>query len=355
MTITRKAPRAWECKLFPNGEVALWRPKRLKEERLVPARSEHQQAYQAALVAVAFGEPGVWELVSPTLGLSMLRNSDISKNPLASRDSEGSVLAEEGDRPKTRYGTKGITRFGARIVRNAAHLIENERGHSWCSFATVTVPDLPMEQMAMVHENWDSVVELYRLGLRRTLQNNGLSGEIVTVSELQEKRYKRTGVPVLHLHSVFVGRTGRGKWAVSTERHDRLWLNALNAVLGIKLSKAPASCNIQRVNKSAEGYIGKYMSKGSNLVKELVAKGFSGWLPKQWWSCTHSLRKRIDAKTRRIHELADFLYDAADVEGGNIWKFHCDVTYEVTEDCTIVIARYGRLTQEFMRTIESYA
>jgi hypothetical protein len=296
----------------------------------------------------------VLEVASIYLGLSILRNFDNTHKPLSDSVGSDPDTLVNGEVGRRRYGAHGITRYGARIVRNAAHLIEREGGRARTVFATATAPNLPIEQMARLHERWHKAVELYRLGLRRMLQAEGLSGESVTVSEIQEKRYERTGIPVLHIHTVFINKDARGRWVITPEDHDRLWLNAVTATIGIDHLDVSASCSLERVKHSTEGYIGKYMSKGAKVVESMVQAGFDGWLPKQWWNCSRALRARIDQKTRAPHALAGWLYDAADRKGADIWLWHRDVEIEFDGLQTIVIARYGRLTARTMHQLEAF-
>lgn len=328
------------AKLYPNGEVVVYKPRTFKMEPMAkPHQYDEAGLFCACMRAYGTVAPALLAGLLP-LGLSPLPIFD--SNPEASVLAPGKIAAARGIK-----GQKGITSYGARIVRNCAHLLESSVQVGRCIFATVTVPNLPIQAIGAIHENWNQVVELYRLSLRRALQRKGLSGESVTVSEIQEKRHQRTGLPVLHLHSVFVGVTASGKFAIAPKEHDRMWYAALSSVVDIDWSDITSACNLQRVKKSAAGYLGKYMSKGSKAVITARANGFERWLPKHWWNASRSLTRRVKANTRRIDYLADWLNEIAEVKGNGVWEWHRDVQIEMYNGDKINIARYGRLTKGF--------
>lgn len=281
------------------------------------------------------------------LGLSSHMNSDSAADGTCSPDSEGSAV-------EVQYGLKGITSHGKRTVRNAAHIIENSRPKGFAVFATCTVPSMPLDDLRTIHEGWHHVVERYRLLMKRALQDKGLTGEIVTVSEIQEKRYKKTGIPVLHIHSVFIGKCGHGGWAISTEQHDEIWARSLKAS-GLRDSpEVSKACNMQRVKKSASSYLGKYMTKGSQIVTEAITAGMQRWFPKQWWSCSLTIIREIKAQTKRVDGVAEWLNEMAGEEGSGIWVWHRDVQIEVFTGDRITMARYGRLTQAATIEIQTH-
>lgn len=344
----------YECKVYPNGEAVVWRPRRVKIAMPKPKRSDFEKGRHQALVSLYFQCPEVLRAGGVLLGLSLLPNFDRLLEPVPQAASGGDTKPLVDGDVLLSKGRNGITSFGARMVRNGAHLIERSGGRHRTVFSTCTVPDLPIEQMSVIHQNWNKVVEIYRLGLRRALEAKGLSGESVTVSEVQEKRYERTGIPVLHIHSVFIGKTASGQWAITTEHHDRLWRSALQVASGVEIEAISAACNLQRVKKSAEGYIGKYMTKGAKSVSAMVERGFSGWVPKQWWNMSRSLRRRIDVETRTPHDLACWLYEAAEEEGSKVWDYHRDVLLEMDCGRTLIVARYGRLSIRTMAQVQEY-
>ena len=336
-----------EARLWPNGECVVWKPKLYAPEPIGPHSESEENLETMRIFRMMCAVVELRQYSPLLLGLSFLTIFDSLERDVVKK-------LEGVDKPRAAKGSGGITSYGRRMVRNAAHLIENGVAPGRAIFATVTVPALEIDQLRKIHEGWHHVVEIYRLGLRRSLQSQGLSGELVTVSEIQEKRHKITGLPILHLHSVFVGVRGDGRFAVSLENHDDIWLKALNVVLDIELTEAPAACNLQRVRKSASGYLAKYLSKGSHCVSCAVNDGFAGWLPKHWWNCTRSLARRVKEQTRRIDDFADWLNDCADIGGDKYWKWHRDVLLEKDDGSTFRVARYGQLSDRQAEEIRSY-
>ena len=330
------------ARVYPNGEVVVWKPRTMKMEPMVrPHEYDEASLFCACMRAYGTIAPALAAGLVP-LGSSPLTNSDELPEGRPGADERVPAIIK-------RYGTRGITPYGARRVRNACYLIQASVPKMCAVFSTCTVPALPFEAMSRLHERWSEVVEAFRRKLRRRLKDNGLSGDSVTVSEIQEKRYQRTGMPVLHIHTVFAGRRRDGKPAISTEAHDKMWRESLSIALGYDVGQVGSACNLQWVKKSAEGYLGKYMTKGTKAVRSLIENGFEGWLPKQWWGISLALGKEIDNKTRRADALAGWLNDIADIEGSDVWLWHRDVEIEMYNGDKVKMARYGRLSPSFMR------
>lgn len=354
MTLARTTPtfplggyHGLECKIYPNGETVIYKPRSVQIEPFENTPPKSIIDYKMSLLRVAISCPKVLEALGLELGLSILGNFDKT-------DTGAVEPVLEQDKPTVRYGLTGITPFGARRVRNACHLMQRSGTGRETVFATCTVPNLPLKQMEVLHENWHKLVDAYRRKLTRVLKQNSLSGESVTVTEVQGKRYDKTGLPVLHIHTVFVGRKLRGSWAVTAKAHDEMWRESLSIAIGEDIGEVGSACNLQRVKKSAEGYLGKYMTKGTQTVRAIIKDGFQGWLPKQWWSCTRSLAARIDAQTLNAREFAYWLNDVADIEGSDVWLWHRDVVIELDEVTKITVARYGRISIRQLAEVQAY-
>lgn len=329
------------ARLSPNGEIAIYRPKKLRTKPLF-SMVDAQACFDAmALTRAVWGTMGArvaWlAVMAPwALGLSIHSNSDKPQNP----------------RPV--YGQKGITSKGARTVRNAAFILQREAGRRRLTFSTVTLPSLSENDLLTLNDQWNKLIELYRLGMSRLLRKKGLSGEIVGVSEIQEKRYARSGLPMLHAHFVFVGCAKPGQWAVSPKAHDRIWKRAICATLGRDVSVGKSCCNLQCVKKDAAGYLGKYLSKGGKVIEEIKEDGFEWWLPRQWWNCSRSLSARVKQQTRRIFpdKFVELLLDLCESGDRRVWEYSRGVILSFSDGKTVAMATYGRLSSEFMCFIE---
>jgi len=367
-------------KLHPNGEAVIYRQKIKELKHFVsrPGDRRKKMTWQTVRLFLMMKDDFLhtqkqgWYVASIFMGLSLVRNFDIAANPFilasASELLELKLIADACEHPlpqqvtppvkrATRYGQNGITRSGARTVRQCAHLMQKTYGRGALTFATVTIPNIPVEQLRIVHHHWPKVVQAYRLAIKRDLQKNGLRGEVITVSEIQEKRHQKSGVPVLHLHSLWVGRLPYGGWAISTVRHDNIWRQAIRSVLpGIRVSFKSAA-NLQSVKTSASNYLGKYMSKGATCVASLKENGFSEWLPRQWWNVSRSLLQWVKSETVVVGTDGEFLLSPANLADKGMWEFVGHVLIDIGEKQQYWLATYGRLSQQMaaaVRNINGY-
>lgn len=224
------------------------------------------------------------------LGLSKGSNSD---KPLTA----GTV--------KKRYGLNGLTSSGARKLRNGAYLMQKYSNKKYLTFATVTLPsDLTDEQAGMIHSGWSDVMEAYQREIKRELERSGLKGELIGCSEIQVERFEETGKPWLHAHYVWVGRTRRTGWSITTQKHDEIFHRALNVVVQVDFEVCKSCCNLQPVRKDCSQYLSKYMSKGSSVIDSAVALGYDWWMPKQWYFMTRSVLSAIKKETKQGKSIA---------------------------------------------------
>jgi len=324
-------------RVYPNGECVVFRD-RIKKQ-VGPSRYEEAEpdSYIWAAWQIWCKYPELRRRYPFLMGLSLVQNFDSLSEPLPDKVSPG-VKATK------RYGLNGITRRGARTVRNAAHLLQKSFGRGRLTFATVTVPSLPMNQLRIVHENWNVVVERYRIIIKRALEKKNLPTYLLSVSEIQTKRHKKTGIPVLHLHSLWVGRDRYGLWGVTAEMHDNAWRNAIQAVIpGISVSFKSAA-NLQSVKSSAAGYLGKYMSKGGAAIEAVKNDGFGDWLPRQWWNCDRELVRWVDRETLEGTAPSELLLSASDMESKEVWEFVGHILIDIGERQQYWLATYGRLS-----------
>jgi hypothetical protein len=321
-TVFRKS--GLQAKLWPNGELSLHYPKKLKTERMRAAQRQPDDTLNACLIR-AYGVAGALE-ARERMGLSNVCNFDKKEKSLP------------------RYGLKGITSKGRRIIRNACYLLEKEVDKRFLTFATVTLPELPYEQMVAVHASWHKVVDAYRREIRRELVNCGLSGEMIGVSEIQPKRWEKTGMPVLHCHFVWHGRKRGENWAIATAKHDEIWRRAVTTVIANMDADFSSAANLQPVRKSAENYLSKYMSKGGAAIAEVVSSGLSDLLPRQWWSCSRSLSRRIAKQLRIFSRGTQWLVDRAHMVDGDFFDYFVNIEVPGKTGELINVGYYGKLS-----------
>lgn len=141
-------------------------------------------------------------------------------------------------------------------------------------------------------------------------------------------------------------------WAIDKSEIQQLWKETIENIVGgdVDVSKAT---RIERVKKSAENYMGKYMSKGVAAVQAVVDDGYTDWLPHQWWSMTRTLSKRIRALIRISHQSATTVWHSllSGVEGMCQW--FRPVHIEAVTGEKYLVAFYGKFTKEMNNSIES--
>lgn len=318
--------RVWE-----NGEFGIAVSKKMVvepvSERVVsPAQAEHEQ-WVADLLDVHGAEEVLKYYGFDPLGFSPLPNSH--NNSLR--------------------GLKGITSHGKRLVRNACRRLEVEVGKEFLSFLTVTVPDVGYLESIAISQGWAEVVRVFLQRLKRALVKAGLPGEIVGVTEIQEKRVKRDGILALHLHLMFVGRSRGQKWALTPSDVRSAWSSALAPYLDEPVSSYcwDAVENIQRVLKSCEGYLGKYMSKGASTVDAAIDEFGEEAMPRSWYACTNSLRKRVVSKIRVINQpMGTALINACCDELSTDFHYRKPIVLRGESGRDVVIGWFGKIRDD---------
>lgn len=332
-------PKPFQLQVYPNGEFAVYTQRKAPVEPVEQLeRTEDQNQTNRAIEAHGI-EPVRAFFGSAKqalhLGLSTPRNlSALPKRP-------------------ARNGLKGMPGRARKMVRNACYLLERDCGRENLSFLTLTVPALPGEDMELLHQAWSKVAIALRKKLTLRLTNANIPDpRIVVVSEIQEKRYEETGYPILHLHCLFRGRNSYSSWAVSKSEIQQLWETTISNIIGYHVCCSNAT-RIEPVRKSAENYMGKYMSKGVAAVRAIVEAGYADWLPRQWWGMTRSLSQQIRSLIRITHQSATTLWHSL-LDGINgICQWFRPVYVEAVTGEKYLVAFYGKLTTEMNNSIES--
>ncbi len=312
------------AKLWPNGELSIY----FHHDQIEAAGRANVIAPLTKLRDTMVRTGGVFGavLVLVRLGLSHPRNFD------------------RNYKSQTRKGLKGITSLGKRRVRNAAYMLTRENGKHRLTFATVTLPNLTGAQMSRVHKAWHECINFYRREVGRVLRGAGLTGEIVGVSEVQEKRYAKTSLPVLHAHFVFCGAARHSGWALSPSRHDYIWRKSIEHVLGESIRELSSACQLKSVTASAEAYLGKYISKGAKATASVVRQGWSEWLPRQWWNCSRSLVQRMEDAIARFDNGAGWLVNRGADPSSDLFAFFSPVEATLANEDVVCMGYFGRLT-----------
>lgn len=196
-------------------------------------------------------------------------------------------------------GLNGITLHGQRMVRNAAYLMQQAWGGNQLSFLTCTLPGEAWQTVQAASE-WSEIVRRFMSYLKVEMKKHGLPPLIVSCTEIQPKRAARDGGCPLHLHMVFRGAFKDYQWCMRPARLQFLWSTVVQTVVpSYKGLQFAASCNVQRVRKSAAGYLGKYMSKGAGDIRASIEanEGCLDHLPSHWYNLTKEARDLVKKNT----------------------------------------------------------
>jgi len=324
------------AKIYPNGEASLYFQRRLKQREFPCDQKRTDRQYRHYLSAK--------EKYGHEFALDMQNACRRGGAPL------GLVTAPiSTKRAESPTQCKGLTRHGARMLRQGAYMIEQSAGKDQVTFATATLPQLTDEELDQVEADWHNIVHRFVKRIRYQLQKKGLPAEVIHVTEVQSKRAHSSGVEVPHLHLVFQGRKRKQCWAITPKQITKWWVKALQ-LKRMTLKMFGSSCQLARVKYSVSRYLSKYVAKSRSKTDEQTSSSISRKLSlKQWWGCTDSLRKCIFKNTRVLSDSrTEALWSSHEKENRAVWEYQGTISNPWTGG-DIVFCRYGRLTPDAKR------
>lgn len=224
------------------------------------------------------------------------------------------------NRPE-RYGRKGITGYGRKMVKSACKLLESHPGRR-LTFATVTMPSLSQPLRRELASAWPEMIRQALQWLSRRLKREGLRPLVVSVTEIQPGRLEEYREGYLHLHLVWPNHWAKaGNWAIDVDEF-RAWVSEFLQRRGLWESDSWVRVNVQRVRKSAGAYLSKYMSKGSAEIEAFAED--CGWesVPSQWWNMTKPARDWVKenllsgvAVGRVLEAAVDYVLSTGAIDG----------------------------------------
>lgn len=215
------------------------------------------------------------------------------------------------------YGKHGITGYGRRVVKNACILLEQKYGRKRLGFITCTLPAFSESTQKEINRHWGEITRRFYQKLKRKAKKRNRKFVYVGVTEIQEKRFEKHGVPCPHLHFVYLCRdTPCGEYLFGTFDYWSAWNKSIHEVLNFYSPNLcmdailpTGSCHGKYVQKSAAGYLGKYISKGSSVLASMQENGWDKF-PKQWWTASYCVKKMFKASiaSMRSKICADIFY-----------------------------------------------
>jgi len=319
--------------LYPTGEFSA--TKRRETASLVPSNYAEGYETASAYLARSCACPGrpTAEFVSeaiPPLGLSNVPNSHSVR--------------------KAR-GRKGISRYNKRLIVNSCLLLEKKYGRSHLSFLTLT---LPSEYANRSIDSYREAKRQMHQWLQRALSARGLPSELVGCTEVQVQRLHNRSEFALHEHWIFVGRLPHQTWAFRPVEIQSKWLQILGCVYKVGASEqhSKAAVNVQRVKRSAGAYLGKYMSKGGDVVAWAIENGLESMLPSSWVTRSISMLRMFQSSIVRFNiEDSRSIHDTLQDNFSIFVRWGRNLTIEMESGMRVWLGFCGFLNREGLKMI----
>lgn len=255
-------------------------------------------------------------------------------------------------------GSKGLTRYGAKMVRNACHLIDESAPPLTLAFATFTLPSMDKTNRREVLKQWPEILRGFFQKLQRKLKSKGLPGEIAYVVELHPKRGSVTGEMWPHIHCVYQGKRSRFEkhWAFSPKQLGEEWRSSVTIRVPDSTNYWRKShWNVQAVVKSCSSYMAKYLSKGCS--KQIMADDALAQLfpIRSWWGAVGGIKERIKKRCRKLstEDCLALIDDAKSTQRCALYHYYKDVEIDI-DGRKFWIGACGKFTEDNHRIWEEY-
>ena len=245
-------------------------------------------------------------------------------------------------------GLKGLTGYGAKMVRSGCFLLEEKLGKEDCVMITLTVPTMGRTGRRTLALRWGQVTNELVKRLTLKLGLAGRTPAVIGCVEIQTARLEKYGQAYLHLHVVCPAHSNTGgRWAIDVDDLRTWWGKCLERHTGSSLPHLPR-VETAIVKKSVEGYLGKYLSKGTgDDLESFIEDLGSDCIPAQWWFASAPMKaaiKRGTATGRNCGALLDSLVNHLLEEGtgaGFEYIRHVDCDFN---GFPVTVGYVGRLT-----------
>lgn len=242
-----------------------------------------------------------------------------------------------------KYGSRGITSYGKKMVRSGAKILQEEWGLKCTGFGTLTLPSFSSEESQIIATSWGQLVKRFFEEFKRQQCRHGGDERYVCVTEVQEARWAESGELGLHVHFIYQARkVPRGtNWLISANWCRQTWRRILANRLGYVCADIPQPrCELKLVRRDAAGYLGKYMSKGGKILERIKEAMPTLALPSQWWGCDASTRRDIKGRIVRLDSVCAGAFWSRAVQLPLLPQIYFTRSVEITSD-TFGIRRVG--------------
>jgi hypothetical protein len=284
-----RVDRAVSARIFPNGEFGVGfvpRKKMSASDRRYDADcryAEENAEIQCKVVlddnneVLFYGREKILPVRSPKLG-----------------------IGTESSQGRKKYGLKGITGHGRKMLRNAGYILDvvvKSSKRCYPQMGTLTIPSLAPERMAIIAQRWNDIVRRFFQECRRRYRKLGKEFDYASCTEIQPARWDTRREVGLHLHFLFLAYRVAGSWSLPDQWVRDTWRRVLITYVGEV--DIPGNLNYRRdtVRQSSAAYIAKYASKGAEFIQEVLEECGEKALPSVWWSMSSRLRRCIKKHT----------------------------------------------------------
>lgn len=332
-------------RLWPNGEFSLGYA-RVGDE--VEQENEWTWANEGRYLAREDIEARLTALEDMTEAMTGAYAAWAASGPL--RLSLSSVCDSHKPTSRAKQGLKGMTGTGMKMVRSGAYLLEKRLGREDCTMITLTVPTLGRADRVRVAKRWGSLTNRLVQYLTRALVKAGRTPAIIGCVEIQSGRLEKYREGYLHLHLVLPAHANvGGLWAIQASGLRSWWKSAIERVIGKELAVLPR-VETAIVQKSVEGYLGKYLSKGTGSELQAFIDDLGPeCVPAQWWFASARMKEAIrnGTKTGRnagaiLDSLVNYLLEQGTGEGFEYIR-HIDCVFDLLP---VTVGYVGRLSPQ---------
>lgn len=238
----------------------------------------------------------------------------------AVRNSHNGSLDPDNRSPR---GWNGLPKAGKELLEDGLILLHQQaKAEKFQSvFWTATIPTryqdgsrLSEQDHRRILANWSEVVRQVFQEVTRLYERKGLPKRFLYVVEPQEHRWKQEGILSLHIHAILVNRWNSkkrnplkdqgfktsGYWEVTLEETDQILERVLSHLLDKPVDCSQA-CNLDSIKGVSQlsfylvklGKIGRYLSKGSQILEEVKKSKWFNLIPANWYGSDFQTRKEV--------------------------------------------------------------
>lgn len=222
-------------------------------------------------------------------------------------------------------GSNGLPRAGKVLIEDGIPYLWDQAKNRRLALVlwTVTLPtryldgsEISEDEHKTLLKEWAEITRRLLQELKREQDRAGIPAKYLYCVEPQEKRWKKYKVFAPHIHCCLLnawdpkkrnplkdqGFENSGYWALEAPVLDQIFARIVSSVLG-KPVDCSAACNIEHVKgmrglfeyMAKFGKMGRYLSKGSQLLQELKEHGWGSYLPSNWYGSDKETRRQVRA------------------------------------------------------------